>query len=154
MIKEKIVNKNRSKLFGVVINPKLDEKINWRDFSILEINSKLRELKFINKFLLMDCLNNLEVENVSKNKTYIKDFAGQLELGTKNKIPHYQLAIEMNSICTKKKILESLENKINGHISVDIQFDMKNMKEYCTKSFKGENEILPEYSSETYIFLF
>ena len=79
-----------------------------------------------------------------------KSFKGQLELGKNSKIPHYQLAIEMNSICTKKKILESLENKINGHISVDIQFDMKSMKEYCTKSFKGENEILPEYSSETY----
>ena len=72
MIKEKIGNKNRSKLFGIVINPKLDEKINWKDFSILEINSTLKEIEFINKFLLMDCLNNLEVENVSKNKTYIK----------------------------------------------------------------------------------
>ena len=74
----------------------------------------------------------------------LKDFTGQLELGTKSKIPHYQLAIEMTSICTKKKILESLEKKINVHISVDIQFNMKSMKEYSTKSFKGENEILLE----------
>lgn len=29
MLKTKKVNKNRSKLFGVVINPKLDEGMNW-----------------------------------------------------------------------------------------------------------------------------
>ena len=49
------------------MNPKLDEEINWKDLSISEI-------KFINKFLLTDYLNNLEVENVSKNLTSIKDF--------------------------------------------------------------------------------
>ena len=52
----------------------------------------------------MEYLNNLEVENVSNNLTYIKNFVGQLELGKETKIPHYQLAIEIKSICTKKKV--------------------------------------------------
>ena len=150
MIKAKNVNKNRSRLFGIVINPKLSEKINWKDLSISEINLKLKEVKFLNKFILIDYLNNLEVENVSKNITYIKDFTGQLELGEKSKIPHYQLAVEMNSICTKKKLLESLEKKINGHISVSIQFNINSMKEYCTKEFKEKDFILPEYSGKIY----
>ena len=150
MIEAKKVNKNRSKLFGVVINPKLNEKINWENFSISDINLKLKEIKFINKFLLINYLKELEVENVSKNVTYVKDFTGQLELGTKSRIPHYQLAIEMSSICTKKKILEALERKINGHISVNIQFDIKSMKEYCTKEFEEKNLISSEYSGKIY----
>lgn len=68
----------------------------------------------------------------------------------KGKIPHYQLAIEMSSIRTKKKLLESLEKKINGHISVNIQFNINNMKDYCTKEFKEKAFILPEYFGKIY----
>lgn len=147
MAKSKKVNKNRSKLFGVVINPKLDEQMSWESLSSLEVGEKLKELKFLNKFLLTEYLNNLEIENVSNNLTVIKDFSGQLELGTESKIPHYQLAIEMKSICTKKKVLEAFEEKINGHINVDIQFNLETMKEYCTKETEF---ILPEYSGKIY----
>ena len=56
----------------------------------------------------------------------------------------------MSSICTKKKVLESLEKKINGHISVSIQFNINSMKEYCTKEFKEKGLISPEYSGEIY----
>ena len=53
----------------------------------------------------------------------------------------------MKSICTKKKVLEAFESKINGHISIDIQFNFETMKDYCTK----ESEfILPEYSGQIY----
>ena len=90
--------------------------------------------KFLNRFLLTEYLNNLEVENVSNNLTSIEDFSGQL-------------AIEMKSICTKKKVLEAFEEKINGHINVDIQFNRENMKEYCTKDTEF---ILPEYSGKIY----
>lgn len=92
-------------------------------------------------------MNNLEVKNVSNNFTGIKDFAGQLELGTETKIPHYQLGIEMKSICTKKKILEAFEEKINGHVNVDIQFNLKSMKDYYTKESEFISE---EYSGKIY----
>ena len=88
MVKTKKVNKNQSKLFGIVINPKLDKRINWKSLSILEVGEKLKEVKFLNKFLLTEYLNNLEVENLSNNLTIIEDFRGQLELGTESKIPH------------------------------------------------------------------
>ena len=147
MVKTKKVNKNQSKLFGIVINPKLDERMNWESLSSLEVGEKLKEMKFLNKFLLTEYLNNLEVENVSNNLTGLKDFSGQLELGTESKIPHYQLAIEMKSICTKKKVLEAFEGKINGHVKVDIQFNLKSMKDYCTKESKFISE---EYSGKIY----
>lgn len=39
----------------------------------------------------------------------------------------------MKSICTKKKVLEAFESKITGHITIDIQFNFKTIKDYCTK---------------------
>ena len=57
------------------------------------------------------------------------DFLVQLETGTETSIPHYQLAIKTNSLCTKKKVLEALEEKIECHINVQIQFNLDDTKE-------------------------
>ena len=136
-------NKNRSKLFGVVINPVLSEKVDWKNMSTLEIGENLKRIGFLDRFKLTEALNNLEIVNVSKNKTTINDFFGQLELGSESRIPHYQLAIEMRTICTKRQLLGALEGVIDGHISVQIQFNYGSMKEYCGKASEF---ILPEYS--------
>ena len=66
----------------------MEEEIDWKNLSSVEVVEKLKELKFLNKFLLTDYLNNLKVENVSNNLTGIENFSGQLELGTESKIPH------------------------------------------------------------------
>lgn len=131
--KEKKKNMNRSKLFGIVINPKLDQSINWKDMSILEIDNKLKELNFLDRFLMTDILNKIRLQNVNKNYTDIADFVGQLEIGGESSIPHYQLAIEVSSLCTKKKVLEAFQEKIEGHINVEIQFNLEDMKNYCLK---------------------
>ena len=52
---------------------------------------------------------------------------GQFETGTETSIPHYQLAIKSNSLCTKKKVLEAFEEKVEGHINVQIQFNLGDM---------------------------
>ena len=78
MKNSKIVNNNRSKLFGIVINPKLSEIVDWKNMSVSEIGERLKQLKFLNKYLLLEYLNNLEVINVSNNKITIKDFFGKL----------------------------------------------------------------------------
>lgn len=89
----------------------------------------------------------MKIVNISNNKTTINDFVGQLKLGAENNILHYQLAIEMKTICTKRKVLEALEERINGHISVQIQFNFETMKEYCEKP---TDYTLPEYSGKIY----
>ena len=76
--KEKKKNMNRSKLFDIVINPKLDQITNWKDMSILEIDDKLKELNFLDRFLMTDILNKIRLQNVNKNYTDIVDFVGQL----------------------------------------------------------------------------
>ena len=133
MIKAKNVNKNRSKLFGIVINPKFDEIIDWKSMSNLEMENRLKELKFPDRFVMTDILNKIQLQNVNKNYTGIEDFMGQLETETETSIPHYQLAIKANSLCTKKKVLEALEKEIEGHINVQIQFNLDDMKNYCSK---------------------
>ena len=61
--------------------------------------------------MLIKYFNNLKIINVSNNTTLINGYVGQLGLGTESRIPHYQLAVEMETICTKKKVLESFEEK-------------------------------------------
>ena len=147
VVKERKKNMNRSKLFGVVINPKFDGIINWKSMSSLEVDNKLKELKFPDRFVMNDILNKIRLQNVNKNYTDIVDFVGQLETGTESSIPHYQLAIKANSLCTKKKVLEAFEEKIEGHINVQIQFNLEDMKNYCLK----ETDFISEqYSGKIY----
>ena len=131
--KESKKNVSRSKLFGLVINPKINKTVDWRSMSNLEIENKLKELRFPDRFVMTDILNQIRLQNVNKNDTYIEDFMGQLETGTETSIPHYQLAIKSNSLCTKKKVLEAFEEKVEGHINVQIQFNLEDMKNYCSK---------------------
>nr|YP_010283277.1 hypothetical protein MKU01_pgp097 [Psammodictyon constrictum]ULD16396.1 hypothetical protein [Psammodictyon constrictum] len=145
--KEKKKNVSRSKLFGIVINPKFDEIIDWKSMSNLEMENKLKELKFPDRFVMTDILNKIQLQNVNKNYTGIEDFMGQLETGTETSIPHYQLAIKANSLCTKKKVLEALEKEIEGHINVQIQFNLDDMKNYCSKE---TNFISEQYSGKIY----
>lgn len=140
-------NMNRSKLFGVVINPKFDELINWKSMLYSEMEDKLEELKFPNRFVMTDILNEVRIQNVNKNYTEIEDFTGQLETGTETSIPHYQLAIKVGALCTKKKLLEALEERVEGHISVDIQFNLEDMKNYCSKETHFISE---KYSGKIY----
>lgn len=57
--KEKKKNISRSKLFGIVINPKFDEIIDWKSMSNLEMENELRELRFPDRFVMTDILNKI-----------------------------------------------------------------------------------------------
>lgn len=137
----------RSKEFGVVINPITLEELIWSEFSSDQILSKLKELEFPNKFFITQTLNELVFENANSNSCRIEDFEGQLELGGKTNIPHYQLAIKTKSVCTRRKVLDALIEKINGLINVDVQFNFEDMKNYCSKETIFLSE---EYSGKIY----
>lgn len=141
-------NTSRSKTFGIVINPKiLNEKINWSTLSENEVELKLQTLNFPNKYQLTGFLNNVEFENTNKNKTKFEDFEGQLEIGDEIKIPHYQLAVLTETICTKKSILEAFQKNIEGLINIEIQFNFEEMRKYCNKETTYISE---EYSGKIY----
>ena len=84
---------------------------------------------------------------MNKNYTDIEDFMGQLETEPETSIPHYQLAIKVNSLCTKKKVLEAFEQKIESYINIQIQFNLENMKNYCSKETDFSSE---QYSGKIY----
>ena len=84
-----------------MINSKVDEIIDWKLMSGLEMEKKL--IKFLDRFVMTDILNQIRIQNINKNCADIEDFMGRLGTGTETIIPHYQLAIKANSLCTKKK---------------------------------------------------
>ena len=145
--KEKKKNVSRSKLFGIVVNPKVDEMVDWKSMSSLEMENKLKELRFPDRFLMTDILNQIRLQNVNKNYTDLEDFMGQLETGTETSIPHYQLAIKANSLCTKKKVLEAFEKKIDGHINKK-QFDGDRRTKTHTNAPEPVQELLNRILSE------
>lgn len=145
---EKKVNTQRSKTFGVVINPLLKgQVVDWQSLGMDEKVLKLKELGFPSKFDLEETLNTIEFKNVHDNETGIEDYEGQFELGTDSDIPHYQLAIKTKSVCRKTPILEVFQRVFEAHININIQFDFENMKKYCTKDTEY---FLDEYSGRIF----
>lgn len=65
--KEKNKNITKSKSFSVAINPKFDPMIDWKSMSSLEMENKLKELKFPDRFVMTDILNQIRLQNVNKN---------------------------------------------------------------------------------------
>lgn len=92
----------RSKEFEIIINSKFDELIDWNSMSNVEI---------LDKFVMTQTLNELVLENSNSNLSKIEEFEGQLELGNKTNI---QRAIKTESVCTRRKVLDALIEKING----------------------------------------
>ena len=83
MIEIKKQNNQRSKTFGIIINPLLkDQVIDWRSLGVEEKKKKLSELGFPTRFDLNEVLNTIEFNNVHDTLTSIEEFEGQFELGT------------------------------------------------------------------------
>lgn len=148
MSDKKLFNKQRSNTFGIVINPLLkDQIIDWKSLGEEEKKIKLGELAFPKCYDVNEILNTLEFQNVNGNITGIEDFEGQFELGTESSTPHYQIAIKTKSVCTKKPILEALQQALEAYINIDIQFNFEEMKKYCTKDSEF---LLEEYSGRIF----
>jgi hypothetical protein len=144
-----IKNTRRSNTFGLVINPKLENKeIDWVNLLPVEMELKLKELVFPSKFDVIEILNSIEFDNIRGNSTEIEDFDGQFELGNKTKIPHYQIAIKTKTLCLKKGLLEVLTNSLNAFINIEIQFNYSEMRKYCLKESKESDFFLEEYSGK------
>jgi hypothetical protein len=91
MKKKPIINKARSRTFGIVINPKIvNQDIDWKSLTMDEISKKIKESSLLNKFDL------IEFENVKNDMIGIEDFEGQFKLVDNTRIyriPHYQIAL-------------------------------------------------------------
>ncbi len=80
-------NLSRGKLFGIMINLKFDESVQWKKMSNVKIESNLKKLNFPSRFIVTEIFNKLKIQNVYKNKTEISDFVSQLEIDLNLSIP-------------------------------------------------------------------
>ena len=56
--------------------------INWKPMSGLEMENKLKELKFPDRFVMTNILNEIQLQNMNKNYNYIEDSVSQLKTKT------------------------------------------------------------------------
>jgi len=130
--------------FGVVINPQTEEKVNWLDLNLEDVEKKLKDLSFKTGRQLEDILLNLNIQGRKIAKTddhgncKVADYIGQLEQG-EGGTPHYQLWLEVKPQVTKRALLKALSRDIYGcdeskAISVQILTnDDTEYKQYCMK---------------------
>ena len=141
--------------FGITIHPPGGESVNWKELTKQEISEKLKELNFWTPTKVARLMTEVQIfKERKKNKSgqlivynsESKDFGGQLELGTKNKTPHYQLWLELTSKTTKKKVLNYFSKKLTGEttstaISVTVLTeDIENYVNYCQKEDRANLE--------------
>jgi len=130
---------SRNKYWSVVIYPKTTEDIDWKSMDKESLTTKLEELLMITPSALGKVLVDLRLEGDKKKNSdeyylsTVKRFTGQLELGTKNGRPHYQLAIELTSRVTLKKLKVYFSKAIYGEMAsnaISIEALKNNFDEY------------------------
>lgn len=166
----------RHSKFGIVINPEIEEKVEWTEYDEEMLLKKLRELKFMNKEKLEKALQNVNIEGQPRKKAKsseseqvrynvkIVDYGGQLERG-EGGAPHWQMWVETKPQTTKLLLLRALSLAIYGKeksnaISVQILgVKDEDLKNYCLKEGRLElgeefsNNVLDKQSRDFQIYL-
>lgn len=136
--------KSRLKEWSLTILPEGGEEVDWPSLSRDETTEKLKELGFPNPRDLEKVLRTVKFE-VRKNKQgepvygTIEKYGGQLELGTKNGKPHYQMWINTSHVVYKGVLASGISQavyskEISGAINVTgLSLDSSDYKEYCVK---------------------
>lgn len=99
--------------FQVVLNLPVGSEIDFKNIPDEEIESYLEEYNFINQEDLETVLLDLRIK--AKNTvTTLTDFRGQLERGTDNKRPHWQMYICTARQTVKLEVVKALSKAIYG----------------------------------------
>lgn len=132
--------------FSVVINPEGAQDYDWEQLS--KDNNKyiesMRILNFINPKDLGNKLNNFSgIAQNSKDPKKVRlfriiSFIGQLEKGSDNKKPHYNLILNLNvkvrSITLVQELSKLIYSKENSKaINVEPTHNENSLSAYCTK---------------------
>jgi hypothetical protein len=132
--------------FSVVLNIRGGEKVDCSSLTDSEMVSKMRELKFPTGLELASFLKEFEgfsmnssVDKSRVRKFRFKSFKGQLERGSENGRPHYNLAVETSSLVLCSVVVRELSLGLYGEkncksISVEPAHDIGSLEEYCLKS--------------------
>lgn len=121
----------------MVLNLPSASDIDFKTISDSEIESYLEKYNFVKQATLEDILLNLKIKS-KVTITSLSDFRGQLERGTENARPHWQLYLSTVKQTVAKELVTSLSTVL---YSVDLDFsiqvttirDVESTIEYVTK---------------------
>lgn len=155
--------KERYSNFGIVLHPAGGQDVDWTKLDKFQIVEKLREFGFPKPYSLARLLTDLTIKADPKPKKYWKekdkrewyhsriiDMGGQLEQGTKNSRPHYQMWISVTPKVTESSLRKALSLQLynverSNALSVQVlSSDMEAIKDYCRKEDRAN--LVEEFS--------
>ena len=149
----------RSTCFGVTILPKnpRGRPVKWKSLDAGQKTERLEKLGFIKPLQLglkLKCLvffSDVKLKSGSYGRVRVKNFGGQLEIGSTNEVPHFQLWLEVSPRTTKTKLLEALSLELYGEkksSSISVIYltkDTSFYKDYCMKDERAN--LLGDFSN-------
>ena len=144
MINKKV--NERFQYFSIVLNVRKGENVNWGSLTNDEIVENLVRLKFLTPMELGGFFKNFEgiAQNSNVDKSRIRRFKferflGQLEKGSKNGRPHYNLSVMTSCKVLTSTVVRELSLALYGvkscnSINVQPTHDVNSLEKYCLKS--------------------
>ena len=156
MVKKNEKEQKRFYWFSVVLNVKGGQKVNWKKLNQEKIYDQLLKLNFQTPETLRQLLmENKFVSNYSADVKKIRYFnieelKGQLEQGTENNRPHYNLIIRTTqkircSALARELSLLFCKVKHDPSIQVDPAHNRDALEDYCSKEETRLNLKYTEY---------
>lgn len=168
MVKAKQKEQKRFCWFSVVLNVKGGEKIDWKKLNFEEIDLKLLKLEFptpktLRQLLLKDKLIYTSSADQKKIRYFeIEELKGQLEEGTENNRPHYNLILRTScqircSDLVRELSLLFFKVRKDNSIQVDPAHNPEMLSMYCSKentrlNLEGTEYYPPFVNSNDFIF--
>lgn len=138
-------NNESFRYFSIVLNVRNGQNLDWLTMKKDKLVEKMEELKFPTPQSLAKFLKDFEGirqnSNLSKSdirRFKFQNYKGQLEQGSENGRPHYNLAVETTSKTSSSVIARELSlalYKVNNckSIQVDPAHKISSLEEYCMK---------------------
>lgn len=137
MKNKKSENQTRFNHFQVVLNIPVGSEVDYKDVSDDKIEFYLKKYNFVNQEELETVLLDLKIK-AKGTIAVLTDFRGQLERGTNERRPHWQLYICTSKQTVKSEVLKALSMQLysvpdHNSIQVKVMRDVEATIEYVTK---------------------
>ena len=136
----------RFQYFSIVLNVRRGESVNWESLTDNKIVENMVRLKFLTPMELGIFFKNFEgiAQNSNVDKSRVRRFRferfiGQLEKGSNNGRPHYNVSVMtsckvLTSTVVRELSLALYDVKNCNSISVEPTHDVNSLEKYCLKS--------------------
>lgn len=136
----------RFQYFSIVLNVRRGESVNWESLTDNEIVENIVRLKFLTPMELETFFKNFEgiAQNSNVNKSRVrrfkfKRFICQLEKGSNNGRPHYNVSVMTSCKVLTSTVVRELSSALYdvkncNSISVEPTHDVNSLEKYCLKS--------------------